>query len=448
MDMTTTASAGPAVEISAGRRRWLLVLLALIYASNFVDRSILATLAPSIKKELHLSDSQIGILGGFAFAFLYTLLSIPLARVAERKSRVILIGVCTAIWSAMTMACGAAQTFAQLAAARVGVGIGEAGCLPASNSLISDHYPQSKRATAIAVLQMGIPLGTLIGAVAGGWIALHFGWRAAFAVVGAPGLLLALLAFLTLKDPPRGYADGAVVTTDRPPSMPAVLRRLWERRAAIYVCVAAVAATTTVYGVLTFTASYYARRFGMDVRQAGLAAGMVTGVGAGISMLTGGTLTDLLAKFDKRAYAWVSIFGLVLALPLYVIGFTRPDWQSAVLFMTAGAAAQQLYVAPTFAVANNVVEPRMRATAVAMMTFCWTLVGLGIGPVVVGVASDHIRAFLAAGGSDVLGLCHQAGCTDASATGLQYALIGVIFLDLIGIVMFVVASGRMKRDFV
>ena len=447
MGMITTASSGPVVEISAGRRRWLLVLLALIYTSNFVDRSILATLAQPIKKELHLSDSEIGALGGFYFAFLYTLLSIPLARLAERKSRVILIGVCTAIWSAMTMACGAAQSFVQLAAARVGVGIGEAGCLPASNSLISDHYPQSKRAFAIAVFQMGIPLGTLIGAVAGGWIALNLGWRMAFAAVGAPGLILALLAFATLKEPPRGHADGAPVA-EKPPSMLAVLKRLWEKRAAIYVCAAAVAATTTVYGILTFTASYYGRRFGMDVRQAGLAAGMVTGVGAGISMLTGGALTDLLAKFDKRAFAWVSIFGLVLALPLYVIGFTRPDWQSAVLFMTAGAAAQQLYVAPTFAVANNVVEPRMRATAVAMMTFCWTLVGLGIGPVVVGVASDHIRAFLAAGGSDVLGLCHQAGCADASATGLQYALIAVIFLDLIGIVMFIVASRRMKRDFV
>lgn len=428
-----------------GYRRWLLFLLALIYTSNFVDRQIFSTLIQPIKKDLHLSDTQLGMLSGLTFAVFYTALGIPIARLIERKSRIVVMTACIAVWSAMTAACGLAGSFLQLAIARVGVGVGEAGCLPAANSLVSDHFPREKRTTALGVFTLGIPIGSMIGAIAGGWIAQHMNWRMAFFMVGAPGLLIALLTLFTLREPPRGLADGGKAPAVAPP-LTAVIRRLFLRPTALWVCVAAGVSAAGTYGTITFAAAYFTRRFGFDFTQAGLAAGLISGVGAGVSVISGGLLTDRLAKLDIRAFAWVPIVGLVLAVPLYLIGFTRADAGLALLFLVIAAAVQQLYLAPTFAVANNVAEPRMRATSVSLMSFVWNLIGLGFGPLIVGVLSDRFGRALAEGGADILGLCRKAGCADASATGLQYALIGVTGMFLVGAVLYAVASIRLKRD--
>jgi len=436
-----------APTFSAGYRRWLLFLLALIYTSNFVDRSILSSLAQAIKRDLALSDTQLGMLGGLTFAAFYTALGIPIARVIERKSRVTVMTFCVAIWSVMTALCGLAQNFAQLAVARIGVGVGEAGCLPSAQSLISDHFPPSKRASALGVFAMGIPIGSLIGAVAGGWIAQHMSWRLAFALVGLPGLALAVITPLTLREPPRGHVENASPAEGPPPPLLAVLKRLWNRRTAIWVCAGATLAATAGYGILTFVAAYFVRRFGLDYTHAGLAAGMISGVGAGVSIMGGGLLTDWIARRDIRAYAWVSIAGLLVAMPLYVAGFTQTHWLPALLFLTAAAGAQQLYLAPTFAVANNVVEPRMRATSVALMSFVWNLVGLGFGPVIVGVLSDRFSgAMKLSSSADILLLCRRTACGDASATGLQYALIAVTVFYLLGAALFLISARSMRAD--
>jgi predicted MFS family arabinose efflux permease len=445
-DRDAPASALPAFLTSPGYRRWLLVLLALIYTSNFVDRQIFATLNQAIKHDLGLTDTQIGMLGGLAFAAFYTFLGIPIARLAERVPRIPIMTAAVAIWSVMTACCGLAQSFVQMAAARVGVGVGEAGCLPCAHSLISDHYPASKRASALAVFSLGIPAGSLIGAVAGGWIAQNMSWRLAFIVVGLPGLVLALIALATLKEPPRGYADG-VDAPAKAPSLLAVLKRLWSRPAALWVCGGATLAATAGYGILNFVAAYFVRRFGFDYTQTGLAAGAISGVGAGISVMSGGLLTDWIARRDRRAYAWVSIVGLLVGAPLYVLGFMQTDAMTALGFLVLGAASQQLYLAPTFATANIVAEPRMRATSIALLSFVWNLVGLGFGPVIVGAASDRIAKGLVDGSfTDVLGLCRKAACADASATGLQYALISITVLFLAGAALFLVSSRTMRRD--
>jgi predicted MFS family arabinose efflux permease len=432
---------------SAGYRTWLLFLLALIYTSNFVDRTLLSTLAQLIKQDLHLSDTDLGLLTGTAFAVLYAVLGIPLARLIEHKSRIVVMSVCIAIWSVMTAACGLAQSFVQLALPRIGVGIGEAGCQPAAHSLISDHFPPEKRATALAIFGLGIPVGTLIGAIGGGWIAQTLGWRSAFVWVGAPGLILALLALVTLKEPPRGHAEGADGQATAPP-LTAVIRRYFERPSTLWVIAGATVAATAAYAILAFTSALFVRRYGLNIREAALAFGAISGVGAGVSILGGGVLADRLAKTDVRAYAWVSVAGLLLAIPLFALGFTRPDWVSALALLVPAAAAQQLYLAPTFAIANNMVEPRMRATSIALFSTCWSLVGIGFGPLAAGVISDAMAKALKAdpAGTDVLHLCRQAGCADASATGLQYALASIVVLYLIAALLFAASSGTMKRD--
>ncbi len=438
------AKAAEAARFGPGYRRWLLFLLALIYTSNFVDRQIFSTLIQPIKKDLHLTDTELGMLSGLTFAVFYTALGIPIARLIERKSRIVVMTVCIAVWSAMTASCGLAQNFLQLAISRVGVGVGEAGCLPAANSLVSDHFPREKRATALGVFTLGIPIGSMIGAVAGGWIAQHMSWRLAFFMVGAPGLLIALLTILTLREPPRGLVEGGKAPPEAPP-LTAVIRRLFSRPAALWVCVAAGVSAAGTYGTITFAAAYFTRRFGFDFTQAGLAAGLISGVGAGVSVISGGLLTDRIARMDVRAYAWVPIVGLVLAVPLYLVGFTRADAGAALMFLVAAAAVQQLYLAPTFAVANNVAEARMRATSVSLMSFVWNLIGLGFGPLIVGSLSDRFGHALM-GGSDPLSLCRKAACADASATGLQYALIAVTGVFLLGAALYAVASLRLKRD--
>jgi predicted MFS family arabinose efflux permease len=435
------------VRFSAPYRGWLLLLLFLIYTSNFVDRTVLSTLAQPIKRELQLSDTDLGLLTGTAFAVLYAVLGIPLARLIEHRSRVVVMSICIAVWSVMTAACGLAQSFIQLALPRIGVGIGEAGCQPAAHSLISDHFPPEKRATALAIFGLGIPAGTLIGAVGGGWIAQDLSWRSAFLVVGAPGLVLALLALATLKEPPRGHAEGADASAAAPP-LTAVIRRYFERPSALWVIAGATVAATAAYAILAFTSALFVRRYGLSIREAGLAFGAVSGVGAGVSILGGGVLADWFAKKDFRAYAWVSVAGLLAAIPLFALGFTRPDWPSALALLVPAAAAQQLYLAPTFAVANNLVEPRMRATSIAIFSTCWTLVGIGLGPLAAGAISDAAAKALKAdpAGTDVLHLCRQPGCADASAAGLQYALASIVVLYLIAAVLFALSSGTMKRD--
>jgi len=443
--LTDKATAPP--HFSKGYLAWLLALLALIYTSNFVDRLIFSALAQPIKRDLNLTDTQLGLLGGLTFAVFYTIMGVPIARLVERKSRIAIITVCIGAWSVMTALCGAAQTFVQLALARVGVGVGEAGCLPAAHSLISDHFPPSKRATALAIFSMGIPLGSLIGAVAGGWVAQHMNWRLAFVIVGLPGLLLAILTPLTLREPPRGHVEGVDAGGTAAPPLLAVLKRLWRRRSAVWVCAGATTASIGAYGILTFAAAFFTRRHGLDYAQAGLAVGLMSGVGSGVSILGGGLLADWAAKRDLRGYAWVSIVGLVVAMPLYILGFLDQDWATALPLLVVAAVAQQLFLSPTFAIAQNVVEPRMRATSIALMAVSWNLIGQGRGPVMVGFVSDTMATAMTANPSvDVLHLCRQAACADASASGLQYALVAMPVVYAVAAVFFFMSARRMRED--
>ena len=437
-------------KVTPGYQTWLLLMLVLINTCNFVDRTLLGVLAPAIKKELLLTDTQIGMLGGLMFAIFYTTLGLPIARFAERNSRVKLMAVCVAIWSVMTAVCGLAQNFAQLALARVGVGIGEAACAPGSQSLISDTFPLSRRTTALAVYSLGIPFGSLIGAISGGWIAQHMHWRTAFFIVGLPGVLLALLT-LTLKEPPRGKREAEGKPVEVPP-LSAVVKTLLRKKSVLWVLLGGSVGAAATYGILTFSAIFFVRRFGLDYAKAGLMTGLVTSLPMVVSNLGGGILADWFARKDGRGYAWASVIGMVIAAPLFLVGFMQGNLPAAVTFLVLAGIFQQSYLAPTYAIANTAVEPRMRATSVAVFSFSWNLVGLGFGPMVVGALSDHYDAALAASRSaDLLGLCAAgtgAGCADAESVGLAYALMTIALCYGLGAFCYFMSAKTMREDLV
>ncbi|MEP6908412.1 MAG: MFS transporter, partial [Pseudoxanthomonas sp.] len=370
--------------------RWTLFILVLIYGSNFADRILVATVGQAMKVEMGLTDLQLGLMGGLAFALFYALLGLPMARLAERYSRVKIIAACVAAWSLMTALCGVAQSYAQLLLFRVGVGIGEAGSTPASHSLIADHFPSHKRGLAFAVFGLGVPLGAFMGAILGGWIVQNIGWREAFIYLGVPGLLLSLLALFTLREPQRGGADtvDAGAQQGEVPPLSAVLRLLWSKRTFIHLTLGCALVGFANMGINMFMPIYYSRVFGMSYAQAGLTFGLITGIGAMLGHVIGGYLSDWAGKRDPRWYLWVVAIGLVVAAPLYMLAFMQTHWAAAAAMMLVFGSVLYLWYGPTFAVAYSLVGPRMRASSSAVILLTISLIGHGLGPMFMGFVSD------------------------------------------------------------
>ena len=451
--MVSAAEAGVRPTFTLGYRRWMLGLLVAIYACSFIDRIIINTVGPQIIKELRLSDLQFGLLGGLSFALFYAALGIPIARVAERRSRVNIISACIALWSVATVLCGVTTTYWQLLLFRMGVGVGEGGCGPAAQSLISDHYPPKQRASALAIYSIGVPLGSMLGAVAGGWIAQTFSWRMAFLVVGLPGLVLAALARLTLHEPARGYSESGSVEAKAPP-LGTVLKRLFASTTFRHVCAGFVLTNLAANGVSVFTPTYLVRSFHLGLAQVGLLYGLVVGISGMIGILAGGFGADVAARRDVRWYAWAPALAAGLAFPIYLIAFTRGSAVLTAGFIGAGYLVLSLYFAPTFAVVQNLVEPRMRASAAALVLLLINIFGQGLGPTLMGLASDIFarRAFT---GGDYASLCPAAkgaspalasACVHASASGLQLSILAMCFFFVWGAVHYLLAARTIRRD--
>jgi predicted MFS family arabinose efflux permease len=455
--MTDSTRSG--VTFSGAYKGWALAILLIVYTSNFIDRTIVAVLAEPIKTELGLQDWQLGLLTGLSFALFYTLMGVPIARIAERSSRVNLITVSLGLWSAFTAACGVAQTYWQLLLFRVGVGVGEAGCSPAAHSLISDYFEPRRRATALSVYSLGIPLGTLIGAVAGGWVAKNLDWRIAFLVVGLPGVLLAVVVKFCLKEPPRGYSE-----PDRPPSPEAPpLKAVWgyllRQPAFVHLAVGSGLVSFCGYGMGAFTPPYLARAFGFDAFQAGLVWGLVGGVAAGIGTLLGGPLSDLLGRRDARWYARLPAIGLIIATPLYIAAFLQTDPRVAIPLLMIPPIFHYLYLGPTFGVAQSMVEPRMRASTTALLFLILNLIGNGLGPSLVGLAMDIIatRQFAGLGLGDFAQACPggraAAGaapaladaCRTSLVTGTRGAMVGCCLIFLWAAVHYLLAARSIRQ---
>lgn len=405
------ALGGGRPSYSNGYKASVLGLLLATYTFNFIDRTIIATIGQAIKVDLHLTDTQLGLLGGLYFALLYTILGIPIARLAERWNRVSIISISLVIWSGFTALCGSAASFAQLALYRFGVGVGEAGCSPPSHSLISDYYEPKKRASALSIYSFGIPLGTMFGAVAGGWLAQELSWRMAFVIVGLPGIILAIIVKLVIKEPPRGHSD--VVDTPLEPeavaapepakprfSLTTELYELWAvtkilfgKWPVLHMVLGVTIASFGSYGSGAFAPPYFIRAFGLGLAQVGLIIGLIGGFSAGVGTLVGGFLSDWAGKRSAKWYALTPAIGLIACTPIYIIAYLQTDWQTTVLILLIPGVFHYVYLAPTFGVVQNSVEPRRRATATALLFFFLNLIALGGGPVFTGWLIDHLAGF-------------------------------------------------------
>lgn len=415
----TTAGSAPAAKpvYSENYRRLVLFLLVAAYTLNFIDRTIIATLGQPIKEALKITDTQLGLLGGLYFALLYTFLGIPIARFAERFSRVNIISGAIIIWSAFTALCGVAGNFVALATYRFGVGIGEAGLSPPAHSLISDYFEPKKRASALSIYSFGIPLGTMIGAIASSQIAKAFGWRAAFMLVGLPGVAVAVALKMLVKEPPRGhsepdavplaqgaepYAGEELVPTGPAPTslarefkeMGAVIGLLFGKWPIFNMVMGITLVSFAGYGGGQFVQPYFLRNFHqLDIAAVGLIVGLAAGFSQGIGTLIGGPITDRLSKLSPRWYALVPAIGVTLAYPFIVGIYTAASWQMAAAFMLLPGMLSYVYLAPTFGVVQNMAPTHQRATAAAILLFFLNLIALGGGPPFTGWVIDHFAAF-------------------------------------------------------
>ncbi|MEM1436055.1 MAG: MFS transporter [Pseudomonadota bacterium] len=384
--------AAPAAEATPGlfseaTRRYALGVLVVVYTFNFIDRQILSILLEPIKAEFALNDTQLGFLIGFGFAAIYATMGVPLALYADRSNRRNLVAGALAIWSAMTALSGVAQNYWQLLAARIGVGIGEAGCSPSAHSMIADYYPAHRRATALGIYSLGIPFGILFGFVAGGWMNEVFGWRWAFFVVGIPGLLLALVVRFTLAEPPRGMAEGK--SDDAPaPTVRETFRYLWAKRAFRHLAVGGGLTAFVGYGVTSFFPSFLIRSFDMQTGEVGTWLGLILGIPGGLGIALGGYLADRYGSRDTRWYLWVVTVALLVAMPFSIASYLADSSAMALWLLIVPVALGNFYQATTFSQTQGLVGLRMRAVAAAVLLFILNMIGLGLGPQFVGWVSD------------------------------------------------------------
>ncbi|MAL11025.1 MAG: MFS transporter [Maricaulis sp.] len=449
-DAAKPAAVPPATE-SGAYRAYVLGGLFVVYTFNFIDRQIVSVLQEPIRAHFGLADWQLGLLTGPAFALLYAILGLPIAMLADRWHRVNIIAIALAIWSGFTALFGLAGSFAHLLLMRVGVGIGEAGGSPPSHSLISDYFPANKRAGAMSVYSLGIPIGSVLGILFGGigyhavtqWYAengapdwlvmLGAGepWRAPFLLVGIPGILLAVIVKLTIKEPPRGRYDSKPSTGAM--KIGAVLKALAEKPAFWFIALGAAIASLVGYGLFPWILSYFVRIYAVDVplaeavARAAVPYAFVVGGGGFVGTLLGGWLTDKLGPKWLGAYMAIPAIALVVALPLYVLSLSMPVGAAAFMVLAVASALGSVWYGPVWATAQNLVAPGMRAMASAVLLFVINIIGLGIGPFAIGALSDFLRA-------------------SYGADALRIAILLIAALVIPAAAFFYAASRRLHKD--
>ncbi len=373
----------------SGSYKWFVLgMLTLVYTFNFIDRQILVILQEPIKAELQLNDTQLGLLTGLAFAALYVTLGIPIARWADLSNRKNIVALSLAVWSGMTAISGSVQNYIQLFLARVGVGIGEAGGSPPAHSIISDYFPPEKRATALSIYSTGIYFGILLGYIIGGVIAKYYGWRIAFYAIGIPGVIFALFILLFIKEPVKGRLDVTGVVTDTP-AFREVVRTVLSKKTFILISLGSGFNAFGTYGVGNFLPSFLQRVHEVDIATAGIVLGLTTGVGGMTGTYLGGFFADRYQDRDKRWYMWVPLLaGFANIAPALILFFTGyPNLAMWMTFFTSAFTA--FYLGPSIAVTHSLVNAKMRAFASAIFFFILNFIGLGFGPLVIGLLSDY-----------------------------------------------------------
>ncbi|HWH18476.1 MAG TPA: MFS transporter [Allosphingosinicella sp.] len=421
--MTQARSSGG----STGGARVLAILL-LAYIFNFIDRQIIGILAVPIKAELQLSDTQLSLMGGIAFALFYSGIAVPVAWLADRKSRVNIIAFSVALWSLFTAVCGLAQNFWHLFLARMGVGIGEAGGVAPSYALISDFFPRERRARALALFSLGIPIGSALGVFFGGWIASNLDWRWAFIIVGLAGLPAALLVKFGIPEPVRGGFDSTDGTASDPaPPFLTVASTLAATPSFWLLSFGAASGSILGYGLIFWLPSFFTRSFGLELIEVSWFYGSIVLVGGMAGTWLGGWLGDRTGSDRPEAYALIPAICFLIAAPTFAAGLFAPSLAVAWLLFAVGQMLALAWLGPVIAAVQHIVPPNMRATASASFLFINNLIGIGFGIFFLGFMSDRMTA---AHGEDAL----------------QYSILYGLGFYLLSSALYFIAATRLKRD--
>lgn len=434
----TTAESTPAY------RAWALFILVVVYTFNFIDRQIVGILAVPIKADLDLSDTQLSLMGGLAFALFYTFLGVPIAILADRKSRVWIMTIALGLWSAMTAACGFAQNFTQLFLARLGVGVGEAGGVAPAYSLIADYFPSEKRARALSIYSFGIPIGSAAGILLGGVLTSYLDWRAAFVIVGASGLMLAPVLRLTLKDPVRGAYDA--VQNEKPAPIITVVKTLVAKPSFWGLSFGAASSSMMGYGIIFWLPSFLVRSFGDKlppffawmpdvlipanagpVLFASYFYGAILLIGGTAGIWLGGVLADRYGPARKAAYALVPAAAFVATIPFFIAGILSESLLATFFLFMVPTALSLVWLGPVISAFQHLVPPNMRATASAVFLFVNNLIGIGLGNFAIGALSDAMTVRFG----------------DES---LRYAILSGTGFYVLAALLFVVTAPRLARD--
>jgi MFS family permease len=409
-------------------RATVLAMLVLVYTFNFLDRQIIGILAIPIKADLGLTDTQLGLMGGLAFALFYTLLGIPVAMLADRSNRTTIMTVALTLWSAMTALCGLAQNFWQLFAARLGVGVGEAGGVAPAYSIIADYFPPQQRARALSVYSFGIPIGSALGIVLGGVIAALVDWRTAFIVVGLAGIALAPVFKLMVREPPRGRYDppGSLKAAV---SFGEVLRTLAGKKSFWGLALGASASSMMGYGMYFWLPSFFVRSHGLTLLQASLIFGTIVLLGGLAGIWLGGWSADRFGRVRRRVYAQVPAVAFIATVPFYAGAVLTGSLPLAFFLFMVPTALGLLWLGPVISSIQHVVPPHMRATASAVFLFINNLIGIGLGTALIGKLSDVLKA--------------QHG-----ADALRYAIVAGTVFYLVAAALFLVSARRLERDWI
>ena len=396
-DAAPPASAFPAAAASPARpgaRAWIvLAVLCFVYVLNFLDRQLLSILAKPIQDTLHISDSQLGLIGGLYFAFFYCFIAIPVGWLADKTNRVAVLTVACAIWSAATMACGLARTYPQLVVARMTVGFGEAGGVPPSYAIISDYFPPGRRGTALGIYNLGPPIGAALGIAFGAAIAAAFSWRLAFLILGGVGLAAALLIVAAVREPARGALDPvqADAVSGKTGFWPTLIM-FFSRPTLVLAALGSGATQFITYGLGNFTTLFLMREKGMTLSEVAVWYALVVGIGMSAGIFVSGRVIDIYTKRSKQAYALIPAASLALAIPFYIAFVWAPSWQLATLFLIGPTFLNYFYLSSSVALVQEEVRPDQRVMSGALLLLVMNFIGLGLGPTYVGAASDYFRA--------------------------------------------------------
>ena len=420
-DIVTAPTATPSTQ-----RYYVLALLTAIYALNFLDRTIFNVLIEPIKKEFALSDTVMGLLAGFGFVLFYSLIGIPIARAADRLNRRNIIAIAFAFWSTMTALCGLAQGAGTLALARIGVGLGESAGTPASQSLVADLFTKDERPRALGIYAIGTYLGVFLGYFVGGWVNQHYGWRTAFLTAGLPGLALAALLWLTVREPVRGAMDSGLVRPVRESFAP-TLAFLLSQKTYVIVLIGFCLTSYTNYATSAWIPPFLARVHHLTSAEIGTYAGTFKGLFGMAGTLTGGTVVAWLGRRDDRWKLWAPALMSALAGPVFAACMLTRDFATMIAMLGLTSFLVGFHLGPIFAIAQTVARPTMRALASALVLLTATCFGQGVGPLVVGLIADALKS-------------------DYGADAIRYALLTAGLTSTLGALLFVAAAPSIRAD--